>query len=489
MAPHDEVVEGHAEGEIVPHNPLAGTMISIAITDPITIKVRAVLPCGTVRLRDAGHLAHCSCNSSVPSTGGTSGRQNDTYYNSGYQDQYHQGWQNGRGRGRGYFGGRGSQNPGYQQQQGYSSNRGGRGRGRGRSQPGQSQPAPEPLPDDVEFLAELKGHTGKVTVVAMDQGSGQLFTGSHDGTVRCVSTVDVGGEVDSLLLEAGFLFVGIKTPANQGQIKAWNMSTNQETVLEGHTGQVLSLAAAGGMLFSGAQDATIRVWKPSPLAGFECSAVLRADGGGHSSPVSCLCASGPYLFSADFKGNIKAREWHVGVWDVTAGVLRQAVDRAHSGAALAAITDLFVWQNCLFSGSLDGCIKVWEPCPDPSAVINAAPSFVFPDAAEGGAAARSPTGPRPRPGGPAPALPGILALAGLTDPAGRAVLMVSYNGEPVIRLWELPSFEGRGVLSGVKNVRAMTGYSAGNLLLSGDERGQVKIWRWRELPQANAGAF
>lgn len=247
-------------------------------------------------------------------------------------------------------------------------------------------------------------------------------------TVQCVSTVDVGGEVDSLLLEAGFLFVGIKTPANQGQIKAWNMSTNQETVLEGHTvslggheegrdsggsgagdrsaalglfeygrgdekraeegdcccvyatvvvdvqsfvpgpsqfaqiqllaclassaaarhahataqienselpqtphppldpeptlgaplptlsqGQVLSLAAAGGMLFSGAQDATIRVWKPSPLAGFECSAVLRADGGGHSSPVSCLCASGPYLFSADFKGNIKAREWHVGV--------------------------------------------------------------------------------------------------------------------------------------------------------------------------------
>lgn len=235
MAPHDEVVEGHAEGEIAPHNPLAGTMISIAITDPITIKVRAVLPCGTVRLRDAGHLAHCSCNSSVPSTGGTSGRQNDTYYNSGYQDQYHQGWQNGRGRGRGYFGGvpgcvsgggatscsadaqpcrwgsrnpflapttcvvlpfvtgRGSQNPGYQQQQGYSSNRGGRGRGRGRSQPGQSQPAPEPLPDDVEFLAELKGHTGKVTVVAMDQGSGQLFTGSHDGTVRVWSCAS--GEV------------------------------------------------------------------------------------------------------------------------------------------------------------------------------------------------------------------------------------------------------------------------------------------------------
>lgn len=59
--------------------------------------------------------------------------------------------------------------------------------------------------------------------------------------LQCVSTVDVGGEVDSLLLEAGFLFVGIKTPANQGQIKAWNMATNQETVLEGHTVRLTGL--------------------------------------------------------------------------------------------------------------------------------------------------------------------------------------------------------------------------------------------------------
>lgn len=60
---------------------------------------------------------------------------------------------------------------------------GGRGRGGGR----------EPLPDDIEALSELKGHTKKVTCLVLDQGSGQLFTGSHDGTVRVWSCTS--GEV------------------------------------------------------------------------------------------------------------------------------------------------------------------------------------------------------------------------------------------------------------------------------------------------------
>ena len=145
--------------------------------------------------------------------------------------------------------------------------------------------------------------------------------------------------------EAGFLFVGLRTSQGQGLVKGWNMATNQEYVLEGHTvsevgrwsalqdatghaggeqsegawtrpacppraaqGQVLCLAAANGMLFSGGQDATIRVWKMDPATGaWACAAVLRADAGGHSAPVNCLLASGPFLFSADFMGNIKAR--------------------------------------------------------------------------------------------------------------------------------------------------------------------------------------
>jgi hypothetical protein len=46
--------------------------------------------------------------------------------------------------------------------------------------------------------------------------------------------VQVGGEVASMLVFAGFLFVGLKTKAGAGQVKAWNMATNQEYTLEGH---------------------------------------------------------------------------------------------------------------------------------------------------------------------------------------------------------------------------------------------------------------
>ena len=43
-------------------------------------------------------------------------------------------------------------------------------------------------------------------------------------TGQCASVVDVGGEVDSLLLEGGFLFVGLNVQAagtRQGLVKVW----------------------------------------------------------------------------------------------------------------------------------------------------------------------------------------------------------------------------------------------------------------------------
>jgi len=47
----------------------------------------------------------------------------------------------------------------------------------------------------VEALSELKGHTKKITCVVLDESSGQLFTGSHDRTVRVWSCTS--GEVSS----------------------------------------------------------------------------------------------------------------------------------------------------------------------------------------------------------------------------------------------------------------------------------------------------
>ena len=53
---------------------------------------------------------------------------------------------------------------------------------------------------------------------------------------QCVSTVQVGGEVSCMLIFAGFLFVGLKTTAGTGQVKAWHMATSQEYApMTGHT--------------------------------------------------------------------------------------------------------------------------------------------------------------------------------------------------------------------------------------------------------------
>ena len=38
-----------------------------------------------------------------------------------------------------------------------------------------------------------------------------------------------------MLVFAGFLFVGLKTKAGAGLVKAWNTATNQEYCMEGHT--------------------------------------------------------------------------------------------------------------------------------------------------------------------------------------------------------------------------------------------------------------
>ena len=66
-----------------------------------------------------------------------------------------------------------------------------------------------------------------------------MYTGSKDQTVRvwdvatgkCTSEVQVGGHVDSMLMESGYLFVGMhidNLPDKPGLIKV---------ILEGSTGQ------------------------------------------------------------------------------------------------------------------------------------------------------------------------------------------------------------------------------------------------------------
>jgi hypothetical protein len=185
---------------------------------------------------------------------------------------------------------------------------------------------------------------------------------------------------------------------------------------------------------------------------------------------------------------------------------------------------------------------VWEPAADASTgqVVSATPAFTFPTDLDQQSSGDG--GGRGGRGGRRDELPGILSMAGVTDAAGKAVLMASYNGErvsagprqtarqagsarrrkdpgpgglegievsefervgwgplravfscpffaaQVIRLWELPSFVERGALCDVNNARAVAGFAPGRLLLSGDEHGRVKVWRWKDVVAALPGA-
>lgn len=363
-------------------------------------------------------------------------------------------------------------------------------------------------------MTTLKGHSKKVTCLALDVSSGRLFSGSHDGTVRiwaadsgeCLSTLEIGAEVDCLLFEGQHLFVGAKTPQGQGGIVVLDALSGARADVPGHVGQVLALAVAGGLLFSAGQDKIIRAWKvqsaaevaaaggmgsiagvpPGGLGGVPPGAVappsapglvpcgsLGPAEGGHDASVSCLLSSEGILFSADFGGTVK-------VWNAAAGQLAQTLPNAHGGTYASAVTELLFWQGHVISAGLDGCIKIWEPATAaaaasaapqaPPPIVNPVPVFVLRGDAE-----LDPARPPPR---SAADPPGVLALAGTADPQNRAVLMASLNGERAVRLYELPTFADRGTLADVANARALAG--GGGVLFSGDERGHVRVWRWKQ---------
>lgn len=340
-----------------------------------------------------------------------------------------------------------------------------RGRGGRGAPPGGGGAGPRSFdgqPPDIEFQRVLRGHGKQVTAAAVDAAAGTLYTGSQDGTVRAWAldtgaagpVVDVGGAVDSLLLEGGWLLVGLHTPSRAGLIKAFHLATGATGALEGHAGQVLCLAAAGGSLFSGGQDATIRVWAhDAATAAFALAGVLDGARGGHAAPVQALAAAGAWLVSGDWSGALK-------VWDLAAAACVQTIAAAHDGVLMGALT----WEGHVVTAGLDGCLKVWAPAdaPSPAApVLEAAPSYVHP------------------PGGAASAgFGGVLALAGTADARGGAVLLASHADEGCVRVWDVPSFAERGVLGGVTDARAVAA-TAGGVVVVGDKRSTVKVWRWK----------
>jgi WD40 repeat protein len=107
---------------------------------------------------------------------------------------------------------------------------------------------------------------GAVTSVWFDEQ--RLVSGSADGTVKvwdlaqgiCVYTEVVGARVDAVAGDATRLAVG----AADGRLRLYAQPSWHGRVLAGHEAGVKAVHLAGGRVFSGGRDGTVKVWSPLP---------------------------------------------------------------------------------------------------------------------------------------------------------------------------------------------------------------------------------
>jgi hypothetical protein len=114
-----------------------------------------------------------------------------------------------------------------------------------------------------------------------------------------------------------------------------------ERRLDGHSNAVTSLAECQGMVCSGSEDGSIRVWDKDTLT---CARTLEVDGGG------ALCALKEWegrLISGHGDGRVR-------VWDVLTGRCERALE-GHTNMVFQLATH----GVHLLSGSADETIKVW----------------------------------------------------------------------------------------------------------------------------------
>ncbi|ESR56249.1 hypothetical protein CICLE_v10024419mg, partial [Citrus x clementina] len=279
--------------------------------------------------------------------------------------------------------------------------------------------------EGLTMLAKLEGHEKAVSGIALPLRSDKLLSGSRDGTVRlwdcntgqCASVINLGAGVGSLICEGPWVFTGMPNV-----VKAWNIESLAEFSLDGPVGEVYSMVVANEMLFAGAQDGNILVWKGSPNTQnpFQLATSLR----GHTRPVTCLA-----------------------VWELdTLEPVMTLND--HTNAPMS----LLCWDQFLLSCSLDHTIKVWF-------------------ATGGGNVEAAYTHKEDH---------GVLALAGLNDPDGKPVLIGACN-DNTVHLYELPSFMERGRIFSKHEVRVIE-IGPDNLFFTGDGAGMLGVWKLLAKP-------
>lgn len=169
---------------------------------------------------------------------------------------------------------------------------------------------------DLKCIESIRAHDDAVnSVVAMAwSGESLVFSGSADGTVK-VWKREIGGKpsshslVQTLLKQdsavtalvtsrGGESHVAVYSGSSDGAVNFWEMGEKKALkhggVFKKHKLAVLCLAAAGKLLFSGAADKKICVWRREGKV-HTCISVLT----GHTGPVKCLAVAEPSAVAED----------------------------------------------------------------------------------------------------------------------------------------------------------------------------------------------
>jgi WD40 repeat protein len=215
---------------------------------------------------------------------------------------------------------------------------------------------PRLLCASAESFESVRAHDDAVNTVAAAGFDALAFTGSADGTVkvwrreagkhgatrhvmeRVLRKADSAVTAIAVAAEARVVYVA----SSDGAVTHWQWrrgaaresAPRNGGALRGHRMAVLSLAVAGRVVVSGSADRTVCVWRRDEGADHSRLAVLT----GHTGPVKCVAMDEEESLDAD--GH---RRWVV------------------------------------YSGSLDGSVKVWRVSdePDSMAAMARTPAHVW----------------------------------------------------------------------------------------------------------------
>ncbi|GAV56666.1 WD40 domain-containing protein, partial [Cephalotus follicularis] len=291
--------------------------------------------------------------------------------------------------------------------------------------------------DSLSVLAKLEGHEKAVTGIALPVGTGKLYSGSLDGTVRicdyhtghCARVIDQYDKIGSLINEGRWVFVGMPS-----LVKALNIENSTEFSLEQPFGQVNDMVVANDMLFAGTQDGVILAWKGGSEANpFQLAASMN----GHTGAVICLTVGSKLLYSGSMDRTIR-------VWDLE--TLHSIMTlHGHSDAVMSFLC----WDKYLLSCSLDQTIKVWGATEEGNLEVTITPKEEHV----------------------------LLALSGLNDAESKSILFLSCNDNSV-RLYELPSFTEICRLFSKQKVREIQMGPPGGLFFTRGGTGMLTIGKW-----------